>query len=54
MFTHPAPQLPLGQIKISGSLSHSDAALCYQPHCLDLELAAELPSWHKNSSVPWS
>jgi hypothetical protein len=51
---HPATQHTLGNIKVTGSLRHRNAPVRHQPYGLDLELAAELPSRHIHSPVPWS
>ncbi|MER8482496.1 hypothetical protein [Mesorhizobium sp. M1322] len=40
------------EIQITGCLRHCYAPFLHQPHCLKLELAAELPSSHSYSPVP--
>jgi len=40
------------QIEITGCLRHRNATIPHQPHCLKLELAAELSSLHSHSPVP--
>src|SRR5690606_5302792 len=51
-FPDPFAQHVLMQIQIAGGLRHRNAPILHQPHCLKLELAAELPSSHSHSPVP--
>lgn len=48
----PLAQHVLVQIQIAGSLRNGNTPILHQPHCLKLELGAELPSSRSNSPVP--
>jgi hypothetical protein len=51
---HPPPQHTLCQFQIPACLGRRHAPLGHELHRLELELAAELPSRHIHSPVPWS
>jgi len=53
-FTHPPPQHTLCQFQIPACLGHRHAPLGHELHRLELDLAAEFPSRHIQSPVPWS